>query len=196
MNRRRHLVRAPWAAALLLVVADPAAAADQLVFVDRADLEAGTRVVDARDGRACVEASLAGARCLPVAELFDGDGRPPDFRALRWLFGTIGLTGREPVLVVADRVGDAAAVGALLFLSGQARVAILDGPLAVPAGAPGGSDRSLTREAVFTAPMRDQLLAAAPDGAVIAAGQPSARLADFARRYASGEGPLLLSLAP
>ena len=61
--------------------------------------------------------------------------------------------------------GNAAAVGALLFLAGQRTVAVLNQPLTAPPNAEGGSARSLTREAVFTAPMRDRLLVAAPEQA-------------------------------
>ncbi len=196
MNRRRDL-RALSAAIVMMLVAGPAAVAGGLVFVGQANLQGDTRVVDVRDSQACTKGSLAGARCLPVAEVFDDNGRPADFRALRWLFGTVGLGGHERVLVVGDDVANAAAVGALLFLSGQADVAVLDGPIVIPAGAPGGSSRSLTREEVFTAPMRDEFMTVgAADDGVVATEEPIGRLSDFARRYADGNGSLQLSLAP
>ena len=131
--------------------------------------------------------------------MFAADGRPVGFHTLRWLFGTIGLGGHERVLVVAAEPGDAAAVGALLFLAGQRAVAVLDRPVAIAAGAQGGGARNITREAVFTAPMRDRLLVAAPEqasGTAIASGPPAARLRNFARRSADGARPPRLRLSP
>ena len=188
------------AAVLALVAAAPAAAArDALTFVDKPALDAQTRVIDVRARNSCERASLRDARCLPAADLFKADGRPVDFHTLRWLFGAVGLSGNERVLVVAAKPSDAAAVGALLYLAGQREVAVLDRPLAVAAGAPGGSDRSVTREAVFTAPMRDLLLVAAHEPAsatAIAAGSPAERLRDFARRTANDAQPVRLRLSP
>lgn len=183
--------------ALLAAVA-PAAAKDRaLAFVDSAPADAATRVVDVRAQDACEKASLAGARCLPAADLFDGNGAPVGFHTLRWLLGTVGLTGDERVLVVSDNAGDAAAAGALLLLAGQREVAVLDRPPAVAAGAPGGNGRNITRETVFTAPMRDRLLAAEPDEtAEIASGPPIERLRQFARRYAEATQPIRLRLSP
>jgi thiosulfate/3-mercaptopyruvate sulfurtransferase len=201
MSRRAPCLRIFCGAALLaaVAVAPAAASTDALSFVDRPAIDSHTHVIDVRAQAACEKASLAGARCLPAADLFEADGRPVDFHTLRWLFGTIGLSGHERVLVVAADAGSAAAVGALLFLAGQQDVAVLDRPVAIAAGAPGGSDRNITREAVFTAPMRDRLLVAAPEkasGTVIASGPPIERLRRFARRYADGARTLRLRLSP
>lgn len=196
MSIRRSRLSACCAAVVLTVSAAAAHAAaespDALFFVDGSQLAGDVRVIDVRDGGACAEAALADARCLPAADLFDGEGRPARFHALRWLFGTVGLTGGETVLVVADDAGNAAAVGALLFLAGQAQVAILDRPLEVAADPSGGQSRSLTREAVFVAPMRDRLLlTGAADDA-----EPIARLTAFARDFAGGNASARLSLTP
>lgn len=186
-------------AVLLLAVAQPAVTAGDgaLSFVNSAPADTATRVVDVRDQSVCEKASLAGARCLPAADLFDGNGAPVDFHILRWLLGTIGLTGQERVLVAGDNADKTAAVGALLLLAGQHDVAVLDRPVAIPAGARGGTSRSITREAVFIAPMRDRLVAAAPDEtAEIASGPPSERLRTFARRTADATQPVKLRLSP
>jgi len=188
------------AAMLAAVAGAPAyAASGAIAFTDQTRIDAQTHVVDVRGSKACERASLTGARCLPAADLFAADGRPVDFHTLRWLFGSIGLSGHERVLVVAADAGDAAAVGALLFLAGQREVAVLDRPLTTPAGASGGSGRNITRETVFTAPMRDRLLLAAPEqasGAVIDTGPAVARLQRFARHVANDAQPARLRLSP
>jgi hypothetical protein len=170
-----------------------------LRFVTQSQTTGDMRVIDVRAEKACTQASLPGARCLPASELFDAEGAPVSFHVLRWLMGTIGLTGNEPVLIVADDAADAAAVGGLLLLAGQDKVAVLDGSAAIPAGAPGGNPRSMTREAVFTAPMRDRLLTMRHEvagGNLIDSGRPYARLRAFARRYADGAPPTQLRLLP
>ena len=176
-----------------------AAAPSPIQFVTQMPVAGGTRVIDVRAEGTCTAASLAGARCLPASELFDADGRPVSFHVLRWLLGTIGLSGHEHVLVVGDKAADAAAVGALLLLAGQRDVAVLDRPVAVPADASGGSARSMTREDVFTAPMRDRLLTLASDPeneTAIGIGRPYDRLSAFARRSADGASALRLRLSP
>jgi len=198
---RRPCMRMFCGAAMLAAVAGaPAyAAGGAIAFIDQTRIDAQTRVVDVRDGKACERASLAGARCLPAADLFAVGGRPVGFHTLRWLLGTIGLSGNERVVVVAAEPGDAAAVGALLFLAGQREVAVLDRPVTISAGAPGGGNRNITRETVFTAPMRDRLLVAAPEqaiGAVIDSGPAVARLRRFARRAANDAQPVRLRLSP
>ena len=121
------------AALLVIVAAAPAAASgDALTFVDRPTIDSQTRVIDVRDQKSCEKVSLAGARCLPAAELFESDGRPVGFHTLRWLLGTVGLSGNERVLVVGADVGDATAVGALLFLAGQRTVDVLNQPMTAP----------------------------------------------------------------
>lgn len=187
-------------ALLVAVAAVPAAASTSaLSFIDRPASGAQTRVIDVRAQGSCEKASLPGARCLPATDLFYGDGRPVDFHTLRWLLGTIGLSGNERVVVAGADVGNAAAVGALLYLAGQRAVAVLNRPLAVPPGAEAGSARSMTREAVFTAPMRDRLLVAAPEKVaddVVDTGAPRARLRRFARATATAARPLRLRLTP
>ena len=199
MARRPPCMTTICGAALLALAAAPAAASgDTLTFVDRPAIDSQTRVIDVRDQGACEKASLPSARCLPAADLFERDGLPVDFHTLRWLLGTIGLTGNESVIVAGTDPANAAAVGALLFLAGQRAVAVLKQPLTVPANAEGGSARGLTRETVFTAPMRDRLLVAAPEktaGSVIDSGAPRERLRRFARATGAAQ-PARLRLTP
>ena len=185
----RILCSATLGALLAASVCGAATAPAPLRFVTQGPPAGDTRVIDVRPERACTAASLAGARCLPASELFDREGRPVSFHVLRWLLGTVGLTGHENVLVVAGDPADAAAVGGLLLVAGERDVAVLDRAVEVPAGAAGGQARSMTREAVFTAPMRDHLLStgqAAVGDATIDSGRPYDRFRTFAHRYADG----------
>ena len=189
-------------AALLLAATQAANAAaahaGSLAFVAQVPRGA-VRLVDVRAKAACEHASLPGARCLPAASLFRPHGRPPGFHALRWLLGTIGLAGSERVLVFGASARQAASVGALLFLAGQRDVMVLDHAPSIPPGAPPGAPRSLVSETIFTAPMRDTLLVAAPERAprgAIVAGPPEARLVAFARGYQAGVHPRRLRLWP
>lgn len=170
-----------------------------LRFVAQSQVGSDPRVIDLRAERACTRASLPGARCLPASKLFDADGAPVSFHVLRWLLGTIGLSGQEQVLLVGDNMADTAAVGGLMLLAGQRDVAVLDRPVTIPVGAPGGSSRSTTRETVFTAPMRDRLLIQgneAAGGNTIDSGRTYDRLRSFARRYAESAPSPQLRLMP
>jgi hypothetical protein len=137
----------------------------------------GAAVIDIRDETACLRASLANARCLPAAWILGADGNTPvGFHALRWLLGTVGLSGAEPVVVYADETGaDAAwAVGALAWLAGQAEVHVFEGESEEITR---GESRSLSREVVYTAPMRLRDLTAQPG----AERDLSRRLTEFAK---------------
>ena len=114
-------------------------------------------VIDIRDTQSCTIGSLPRARCLPVGHFVDRNGTVISFHALRWLLGTVGLTGGETVLVIGAAPEDTHRVGALLHQAGQRRVLMLDKPFHAPANAPSGTPRSLSRETVFTAPMRADL---------------------------------------
>ncbi|HVZ52697.1 MAG TPA: rhodanese-like domain-containing protein [Pseudolabrys sp.] len=183
-------------AALLATSAFAAPAA--LHFVAQAHTNADTRVIDVRTENACAQASLPGARCLPATELFSADGAPVSFHVLRWLLGTIGLNGSERVVVVADNMADAAVVGSLLLIAGQREVAVLDRAVAIPTDASGGTPRSMTRETVFTTPMRDRLLVVGNETGdnAIDTGRPYDRLRAFARRYAEDAPTPQLQLMP
>ncbi|HER25682.1 MAG TPA: hypothetical protein ENI69_01090 [Rhodospirillales bacterium] len=124
--------------------------------VNRADAASGARVIDIRTEDECTSASMTDARCLPMRNFKDSSGQVIGFHALRWLLGTVGLSGREQVLVIAANSTDALFVGTLLHLAGQRRVSVLDQPFEAPPGAPAGQTRSLSREVVFTSPMRPE----------------------------------------
>ncbi|HEY9079383.1 hypothetical protein [Magnetovibrio sp.] len=126
-----------------------------LTVADSLSTAPQSRVIDIRDETSCLAGSLPQARCLPVGFFISPTGKVIDFHALRWLLGTVGLTGGESVLVVAANADDAHAVGTLLHRAGQRHVAAYDKPFHAPANASSGSPRSLSRETVFTAPMRD-----------------------------------------
>ena len=114
------------------------------------------RVIDLRDAQSCLAGSLPQARCLPVGHFINPTGTVISFHALRWLLGAVGLKGDETVLVVGDSADDTRKVGALLHRAGQHRVRMFDKPFSAPVSAPSGAPRSLSRETVFTAPMREE----------------------------------------
>ena len=116
---------------------------------------AQTQVIDNRDLQSCSAGSLPRARCLPVGHFVDPTGKRIGFHAMRWLLGTIGLSGEETVLVIGDNATDSQMVGALLHQAGQRRVQMFDKPFVAPPSAPSGEPRSMSRETVFIAPMRD-----------------------------------------
>lgn len=154
----RTTVRGCSAAVLLAALAFSAAQPGQAQPVTATAFQpraGATAVLDIRAEDACLERSLPEARCLPAPWLLaDETGNPIGFHALRWLLGTVGLSGNEPLAVYAGPDGptpDAWAVAALAYLAGQADVAVIAG--ASPETGDGWS-RSLTREAVYVAPMR------------------------------------------
>lgn len=136
-------------------------------------------VLDIRDEDSCLDGSLPDARCLPASWLFDEAGNAISFHALRWLLGTVGLTGRETLVIYpgpdAPTPEDWAAA-ALVYLAGQAQVALLEG---VSPGTGNGWPRSFSREAVFTEPMRVAALTTDADATPL-----QTRLAGFARGQA------------
>jgi len=134
---------------------ESARAAASLVPVSDISSDELYRVIDLRDAESCLAGSLPQARCLPVGHFIHPTGTVISFHALRWLLGTVGLKGGETVLVVGDNADDTLKVGALLHRAGQHRVRVFDKPFSAPASAPSGAPRSLSRETVFTVPMRE-----------------------------------------
>lgn len=157
--------------ALVPAFGGTAAAAADLDFIS--EPVAGAVVVDARPLERCAAASLAGARCLPAADIVGPHGRLASFRDILWFFGTAGLTGSEHVLVVGDGAEERDFLAGALFLAGQRQVSVLSTPAGRLSGPP-GSARSLTRTAVYQAPMRDALMVTTGD----LAASPSAPLLD------------------
>lgn len=144
----------------LMCVAMTAGAAEDFAYVRAVPAEAGLVVIDVRPAADCGAKSLPGARCLPAADFLGPHNRLPSARDQLWLLGTAGLTGAEDVLVVGAEAQTRDFVAGLLYVAGQRRVRVLTEPVGrLPAqdAAPGRS-RGMVREAVFTAPMRDELL--------------------------------------
>ena len=148
----------------LSALARPAPAADDFAYVrslaDATDRDAVV-VVDTRALADCRARSLAGARCLPADDLLGPQRRLPSARDLLWLLGTVGLSGRETVIVVGQESTSRDFVAGLLYLAGQRQVRILAEPVArllgAGAAAAPGRERGMVRETVFEAPMREGL---------------------------------------
>lgn len=177
------------------LLATQAWAGDGLAYT--AKVGAGETVIDARPPEECRRASLPGARCLSPGELLGPQRALPNERDLLWLFGTLGLTGSETVLVAGDTASGRDFVAGLLYLSGQREVRVLERPLtpllAARNDAAPGATRGMVRETVFTAPMRDALWIVHP-GELAAAGETPVLAADayaaiirFTRQVASGK---------
>jgi hypothetical protein len=125
------------------------------------DLPEAARLIDIRPEAECLSASLPEARCVPASVLLGEGAAPPvGFHALRWLLGTVGLTGAEPVAIFPADADGALAVAALMQLAGQSTVVVYDGPAEMTGR---GSPRSFSREAVYTAPLRIAALRVAED---------------------------------
>ncbi|MDE2089682.1 MAG: hypothetical protein KGJ12_06655 [Gammaproteobacteria bacterium] len=89
----------------------------------------GAVVIDARRLAACAERSLAGARCLPPRDFLGPHDRLASFRDVVWVLGAAGLSGKETALVAGDDPTRRDFVAGILYLAGQARVAVLTPPL-------------------------------------------------------------------
>lgn len=156
MNRRAFSVGlVKWC--VVLAFSSPALSADDLMSVAHVQDARQTHVIDTRDVEACEGASLPGARCLPMNNFVDGTGNPIGFHALRWLLGTVGLSGSEHVLIIGNTPEETRTVGALLYQAGQMQVSMLNTPFVATENTPGGETRSMSREVIFTAPMRNNI---------------------------------------
>lgn len=146
----------------LMCAAAAAGAAEDFAYVRAVADAPGAVVVDARPLAACREKSLVGARCLPAADFLGPHNRLPNARDLLWLLGTAGLSGSESVLVVGQDAVTRDFVAGLLHVAGQRRVRVLAEPvgrlLAGGGDNSAGRERGMVREAVYEAPMRDDLL--------------------------------------
>ena len=124
-------------------------------------------VIDVRAEADCLKGSLPDARCLPAEWLITADGAEAiGFHALRWLLGTVGLTGDETLALYPGPDGptpDAWATAALAYLAGQSEVLMLAGGTTGRNGWPRGQ----TREEVFTAPMRVAAMTVDDSGALL-----------------------------
>ena len=85
------------------------------------------------------------------------------FRNLRWLLGTMGLTGSETAVVAGDHGTAEDFVAGLLYLAGQRRVEVVREPLTGwlsrhPRAVGTGRTRGVFREAIYTAWPRTRLV--------------------------------------
>lgn len=149
--------------AVLLVWLLPAMAAAELAaWPARRAFPAASVLIDTRPAVSCLARSVRGARCLPAQEFRDAQGRLPHWRDILWLFSTARLTGSETVLVLGEEAEERDAVAALLHISGQREVRVVETPLSrllaqgMPAGP--GTPRDFARQLAYVAPMRDTLL--------------------------------------
>jgi thiosulfate/3-mercaptopyruvate sulfurtransferase len=145
----------------------------------RTALAAGAIPVDARPLEACLERSIAGARCLPAADFVGPHRRLASWRDILWLLGTAGLKGDETVLVAGAAPAERDFVAGLLYLAGARRVLVSAEPVSQLLGqgvaAGPGVQRAFARTVVFEAPMRDELVVL---GHELRASQPAPFLLD------------------
>lgn len=165
---------------VLLLSVIPVTQAAERDFIYTENFEAtseATTVIDTRILETCEAASLPNARCLPAASFLGPHGRLANFRDIQWLLGTVGLDGYERVLVIGNNRTEKDFVAGILYLAGQAKVEVLSKMPQPSALTEGGTARSITREKIFQAPMRDHLLILRDELAtLIKAGAPLALL--------------------
>ncbi len=149
---------------LMLACASAFAARNGSFFYVSRRMDARTRgsvVIDTRALTVCVAHSLPGARCLPPHEFLGPHDRLASFRDIAWVLGAAGLSGAETVLVAGDDPLRRDFVAGLLYLAGQARVAVLTRPL-TPLVARGpsapGTPRGMFRNPVYQGRPRGQLI--------------------------------------
>lgn len=108
-----------------------ASGTDHFFYVDRLGDPRVARavVIDTRPRATCTQDSLATARCLPPAVFFGPHHRLASFRDIVWVLGAAGLSGKETVLVAGDNPTRRDVVAGILYLAGQAQVAVLTPPL-------------------------------------------------------------------
>ncbi|MHB1513834.1 hypothetical protein [Acidiferrobacter sp.] len=122
-----------------------------------------TVVVDTRRQALCVRRSVVGGLCLSPGVFQDRSGGLVSFRNLRWLLGTMGLTGSETAVVAGDHGTAEDFVAGLLYLAGQRRVEVVQEPLTGwlgrhPRAVGTGRTRGVFREAIYTAWPRTHLV--------------------------------------
>jgi len=131
--------------------------ADQFPIIEIDSLPAETIVVDVRSLENCEEASLPGAKCIPLDKLLGSNGRLANLRDIRWLLGTAGLTGEETIALfsLSDKQRDAAT--AIFFLAGQRKVLRL-GNIPMQALSAKGAETALSRVSFYSAIVRTKHL--------------------------------------
>lgn len=144
----------------LLARAGAAIADDTFYYTDVVTplIKAGATVIDSRPLAACQERSMREAHCFPAATFLGPHHRLAALPDILWALGTGGLTGEETVVVVGEEPTARDFVAGMLYLVGQRNVVILRTPVSLLRDAIGvGTARSVVREHVFQASVRDQL---------------------------------------
>lgn len=123
----------------------------------------GFVILDTRVGEACAKRSLSGARCLPARDILGPRNALPLFANVLWFLGTAGLDGSESVLIVGEDAVDRDLVAGLLYLAGQARIAVAMAPVSrmlasADARAEPGLARDITRRAVYRGRPREDAI--------------------------------------
>lgn len=146
----------------VLLAMQPVAGRAELAYVAALPDDVATIVIDTRPQARCFAESLAGARCLPPEDFFGPHGRLANIRDIAWVFGTAGLNGAESVLVAGDDARRRDVIAALLFLSGQAQVQVLNTSFSNlladtvrPVGP--GRSRGMVRDPIYQAQAREAL---------------------------------------
>ena len=90
-------------------------------------------------------------------------GRLVSWRNIRWLLGTMGLTGTETTVVAGDDATADDFVAGILYVAGQRRVEVAVHPLTAwlarhPHATGSGATRGVFREAIYTAWPRTRLV--------------------------------------
>lgn len=144
---------------------------------------AGVVILDTRDGEACAKRSLPGARCLPARDVLGPRNELPLFANVLWLLGTVGVDGSESVLVVGEDPVDRDFVAGLLYLAGQARIAVATVPVSRMLASAGartepGLARDITRRAVYRARPREEAIVFSGELKAAMAKEPAPLLVD------------------
>ncbi len=126
-------------------------------------LPAGTVVVDTRPRAVCLRRSVAGGLCLAPGMFLGPRGRLVSWRNIRWLLGTMRLTGTETAVVAGDDATADDFVAGILYIAGQGRVEVAAHPLTAwlarhPRATGSGTTRGVFREAIYTAWPRTRLI--------------------------------------
>lgn len=138
-------------------------AADQFPVVEIDSLPNETILIDVGALDSCREASLPGAKCIPLDKMLGRNGRLANLRDIRWLLGTAGLTGAETIAIFsradqdsrADKERDAAT--GIFFLAGQRKVLRL-GNIPMQALSAKGAETALSRVSFYSAIVRTKHL--------------------------------------
>ncbi|MFT5504420.1 MAG: hypothetical protein ACI845_003560 [Gammaproteobacteria bacterium] len=122
--------------------------------------------IDARNLDQCLQSSVESSLCLPASTFKSANKEMPSFYHSSWVLGTLGLDGSEDLLIFSDDKHDRNLVAGVLQLAGQKNIALWQGDttlLQVMAGSGKGRGRGITRQTVYSGPIRDNQIAMIED---------------------------------